>query len=532
MRKDEVDNLLKTEYVRNLNCNYERLLLDKKPEERRYQYCILNRGGIKGLLPCSLRYINGVAYLYYDISSKQNVAQLYGNKCVSRAWVADFLWSMRQIGQELERFLLDSKNIIWRPEQIFQDLESKVFSFLYVPYFEGDSGYLKLMEFLIDHIDYEDEVLVECVYGMYEQLERNGEIYLQAQIYEDAKRLEAQESQIQTMDEQEAMAVNPHEAEYGGMDISGRNRRARAAEKERTIEEFGRAGEAGRRPAIQESVRLGEAGRRPAIQESGRAGEAGRRPAIQESGRMGEAGRGPGAEEAGRMRAAGRGNTIQESGKTKVSGRGPAIRESVKTNAAGKESAAEESARIKAGGQEIVTERVNRESASGKPTEREETEKVEKRGIRGIFEGKKKRGREFREDYRQSMQREMAGYAVAEDIQFEEEPFGRTIFIEEKQEDARIPHRLFTAEGRLLATLDKPVFSIGKKKEEADLVLDSSSVSRIHARIVREKAEAYLEDLNSTNGTFKNGLRLQPYEKRKLEEGDEIKFGSVILIFR
>ena len=472
MRKDEVENLLKTEYVRNLNCNYERLLLDKKPEERRYQYCILNRGGIKGLLPCSLRYINGVAYLYYDISSKQNVAQLYGNKCVSRAWVADFLWSMRQIGQELERFLLDSKNIIWRPEQIFQDLESKVFSFLYVPYFEGDSGYLKLMEFLIDHIDYEDEVLVECVYGMYEQLERNGEIYLQAQIYEDAKRLEAQESQIQTMDEQEAMAVNPHEAEYGGMDISGRNRRARAAEKERTIEELGRAGEAGRRPAIQESVRLGEAGRRPAI------------------------------------------------------------RESVKTNAAGKESAAEESARIKAGGQEIVTERVNRESASGKPTEREETEKVEKRGIRGIFEGKKKRGREFREDYRQSMQREMAGYAVAEDIQFEEEPFGRTIFIEEKQEDARIPHRLFTAEGRLLATLDKPVFSIGKKKEEADLVLDSSSVSRIHARIVREKAEAYLEDLNSTNGTFKNGLRLQPYEKRKLEEGDEIKFGSVILIFR
>ncbi len=502
MQKDEVDNLLKTEYVRNLNCNYERLLLDKKPEERRYQYCILNRGGIKGLLPCSLRYINGVAYLYYDISSKQNVAQLYGNKCVSRAWVADFLWSMRQIGQELERFLLDSKNIIWRPEQIFQDLESKVFSFLYVPYFEGDSGYLKLMEFLIDHIDYEDEGLVECVYGMYEQLERNGEIYLQAQIYEDAKRLEAQEAQIQTMDEQEAMAVNPHETEYGGMDISGRNRRARAAEKERTIEELGRAGEAGRGPAIRESVRLGEAGRRP------------------------------GAEEAGIMRAAGRGNTIQESGKTKVSGRGPAIRESVKTNAAGKESAAEESARIKAGGQEIVTERVNRESASGKPTEREATEKVEKRGILGIFEGKKKRGREFREDYRQSMQREMAGYAVAEDIQFEEEPFGRTIFIEEKQEDARIPHRLFTAEGRLLATLDKPVFSIGKKKEEADLVLDSSSVSRIHARIVREKAEAYLEDLNSTNGTFKNGLRLQPYEKRKLEEGDEIKFGSVILIFR
>ena len=77
MQKDEVGGMLNTEYVRNLNCNYERILLDKKPEEKRYQYCILNRGGIKGLLPCSLLYINGVAYLYYDISSKQNVTQLY-----------------------------------------------------------------------------------------------------------------------------------------------------------------------------------------------------------------------------------------------------------------------------------------------------------------------------------------------------------------------------------------------------------------------------------------------------------------------
>ena len=38
--------------------------------------------------------------------------------------------------------------------------------------------------------------------------------------------------------------------------------------------------------------------------------------------------------------------------------------------------------------------------------------------------------------------------------------------------------------------------------------------------------------MNSTNGTLKNGLRLQPYEKRKLEEGDEITFGKRILIYR
>ena len=65
-----------------------------------------------------------------------------------------------------------------------------------------------------------------------------------------------------------------------------------------------------------------------------------------------------------------------------------------------------------------------------------------------------------------------------------------------------------------------------------DLVLDHAGVSRLHARIVREGDSFFLEDLNSTNGTFKNGLRLQPYEKRELEEGDEIGFGQEILVFR
>lgn len=68
--------MLNTEYIRSLNANYERLLLERKPEEKKYQYCMISRGGIKGLLPCSLRYIDGEAYLYYDITSRQNIAQL------------------------------------------------------------------------------------------------------------------------------------------------------------------------------------------------------------------------------------------------------------------------------------------------------------------------------------------------------------------------------------------------------------------------------------------------------------------------
>lgn len=186
--------MLQTEYVRNLHCNYERLLLNQKPEDKRYQYCILNRGGIKGLLPCSLRYIDGQAYLYYDISSKQNIAQIFERRCITRDWICDFMWSYRQIQQELDRFLLDDHNVIWHPEQIFADLDNRIFSFMYVPYCEYENSFGKLVDFWVEHIDYEDETLVEFVYHVYDQLEKNGDIYLQGQIFEDAVLLERKEA--------------------------------------------------------------------------------------------------------------------------------------------------------------------------------------------------------------------------------------------------------------------------------------------------------------------------------------------------
>lgn len=125
----------------------------------------------------------------------------------------------------------------------------------------------------------------------------------------------------------------------------------------------------------------------------------------------------------------------------------------------------------------------------------------------------------------------MNGYSVAEETTYEEE-YGRTVYIEGTAESERTKRELCTPEGRVLAILDRTVITMGKRKEEADVVLEDMSVSRLHARIVKEKEKYYIEDLNSTNGTFKNGLRLQPYERRELEEGDEIKAGRVLMVFR
>lgn len=70
-------------------------------------------------------------------------------------------------------------------------------------------------------------------------------------------------------------------------------------------------------------------------------------------------------------------------------------------------------------------------------------------------------------------------------------------------------------------------FRIGSQEGENEAVLHSKVVSRHHAMITREDGDFFLEDLNSTNGTYLNG-KLLPYRDRvKLSRMDQIVFADV-----
>ncbi|MCR5754332.1 MAG: FHA domain-containing protein [Acetatifactor sp.] len=367
--------MLQSEYIKSLHANYERILLDKHPDEKRYQYCILNRGGINGLIPCNLRYINGLSYLYYDITSKQNITQRYDKNSIGRSWVKDFVRCIREVREELDRFLLDIRNILWYPQQIFQDPEENRFSFFYVPYYDGESTFTYLMDYLVEHIDYEDSTLVDCIFSMYEMYEKSGDAYLCDRIYEDVKVLEMDET-------------------HGEM--------AQAEKVDSIIEE-----------------------------------------------------------------------TLQQQEK-----------------------------------------------------------KVERKGFLHRLERKRKKTLRDRQNYEQKIQIAMSGYAVAEDTTYESVEYGKTIYIDDSDRQKNIIRRIYSTDGKILFQLGEESCVIGKKAGETDLLLEDYSVSRIHAKITKDGDEYFLEDLNSTNGTYKNGLQMQPYEKRKLEEGDEIRLGKVQLIYR
>jgi pSer/pThr/pTyr-binding forkhead associated (FHA) protein len=57
------------------------------------------------------------------------------------------------------------------------------------------------------------------------------------------------------------------------------------------------------------------------------------------------------------------------------------------------------------------------------------------------------------------------------------------------------------------------------------------SVSRRHARLVRDGEEILLEDLGSSNGTFVNNERLKEGIQKALQENDEVRFGALRFVF-
>jgi FHA domain len=75
--------------------------------------------------------------------------------------------------------------------------------------------------------------------------------------------------------------------------------------------------------------------------------------------------------------------------------------------------------------------------------------------------------------------------------------------------------------------LDSSAVTLGRSAEN-DLVLDTDEFASVnHARIEPRRDGVWLEDLDSTNGTFLNGVKLT--RPRKLTPGDVIRVGETDL---
>lgn len=69
------------------------------------------------------------------------------------------------------------------------------------------------------------------------------------------------------------------------------------------------------------------------------------------------------------------------------------------------------------------------------------------------------------------------------------------------------------------------------RDETADFRMSDSAVSKKHAKIIYRNQKYYICDLASSNGTFLNNFRLEPYEEYELKSGSRVTFGDLHYFF-
>lgn len=68
-------------------------------------------------------------------------------------------------------------------------------------------------------------------------------------------------------------------------------------------------------------------------------------------------------------------------------------------------------------------------------------------------------------------------------------------------------------------------------RQDADVLLPHPTVSRKHAKLTVADGHYVLEDLESANGTFVTGAKIEPGQQVHVQSGTEISFGSAVLRF-
>lgn len=92
-----------------------------------------------------------------------------------------------------------------------------------------------------------------------------------------------------------------------------------------------------------------------------------------------------------------------------------------------------------------------------------------------------------------------------------------------------MPKVIVTMDGEVLRelVLTRERTTLGRRPYN-DVVIENLAVSGEHAVLLKVGEEVFIEDLNSTNGTFVNGL---PIKKQLLKHGDSIDIGKHKLRF-
>ncbi len=520
---------MRAEYRRDLQNNYLILQSDEEEENDSYQLRMAQQNEIAGLLPFHCARKDGELQFYYEITAKQSVSSLYEKRLMSRMDILTLLGGLRDTMENLQKYLLNPLHLVFHPEYIYMDVERRNVFLCYFSEEDQNSSILDLAEFILKHLDHEDRCAVVLGYSFYQKAsEENFSLYkalreLLLEMRNEEAAFDMETAQIQRVqqdaygrDVYESGQAELHKAYTDGQKDHGRsytdNQKERGGTYADNQKEHGGTYADGRK-------------------ERGGAYTDSRKDY---------------------------GRTYTDSRKE----HGGAYTDNWKEQK-------------KYDKHDTETYEVTHKQRSAKKQKNNADKKTDRLFriihpavlLSGLFLlavleivcyagglGLTEAGGIFfliislemllnKYLLNRGKEREKAQW-----VQEEEEEMYRILkeeMYEMPQEEDRIEQtqylNSFLGEGclRLISAqtdggstvfpdicLDRPIVCVGKLKGEADVILDSPTVSRVHARLEVKDGKFFVKDMNSRNGTFHNGRRLAPQERCEITVGDRISFAE------
>ena len=461
---------MKATYYKDTMHSYMIIPCPPEAETAGYQYRMLEMNRIDGILRCGLRHIDGRGLLYYDTTGKQSLKGLYEGRKISGTELFKLLEMMDRVSGSLSKYLLDEQHLVLTGDQIFYDFSSGQYCFTYYP---GEIVKPDVFRFLADSIDGKDKKAAAAAYRL---CSVSGD---DRQALREAVREEAAMKD----------AVPPWET---------------AADKLR-----------------EESALRGAESELP-DREAPNGGYGGRRHRKQNP----SPGAGDSPQELPEKRKA-PGKTAGS--KTESGRKGMVIRilliAVLIAGAAGLFAVqllvyiSQRERRLCIAGSILLTICACLITA----------ETI----IRVRKKHKEQKEEESRREpvYSESDEADLPLFRAGtdEDFRLSSEEAGNTVRFSEQEMIGRLYGR---DRGNRIDLRTLPL-TIGKAQAYSDVVLADPSVSRVHARIYKgEDGCIEIRDLDSTNGTYINGEKLDPNEKRRVQRGDEVRFGNVEYEYR
>ena len=179
-------------YVREMRKNY--LVAEAQENFPGYEAHMLAANTIQGLLGMRIRYTDGRASYYYDITSRQPLGRLLEGRQITVGEICGLIRQIYGTLKRMEEFFLGDKGILLEPQYIYIEPETFQAGLCFVPGLEGNfsESLSRLLQYLLRQVDHRDKRAVILAYSLYqESLKENYSLEDVLSLMEDEGRKEA-----------------------------------------------------------------------------------------------------------------------------------------------------------------------------------------------------------------------------------------------------------------------------------------------------------------------------------------------------